>query len=135
MGCRFFGRANDPRSYWELFCDGRDAIIEVPPERWDIDAYFDPDPDAPGKLNVRSGGFLEDLDRFEPAFFQISPREARSLDPQQRLLLEVTWEALEHAGIDPERLMKSQSGVFIGMGSHDYEVRAFELSVIDAYSS
>jgi len=98
MGCRFPGCANNPENFWQLLRDGVDAIAERPSERWDIDAYYDPDPELAGKIYTRYGGFLQQVDRFDPFFFGISPREAASLDPQQRLLLEVSWEALENAG-------------------------------------
>ena len=101
MGLRFPGGAHDPEAFWELLMSGRDAVTEVPPDRWDVDAMFDPDPGAPGKSYTRWGGFLDGVDRFDAAFFGISPREAVTMDPQQRLLLEVAWEALEHAGIAP----------------------------------
>ncbi|MCA9978344.1 MAG: hypothetical protein KC413_21435, partial [Anaerolineales bacterium] len=86
MGCRFPGGANDLESFWQVLVDGLDVITEVPPERWDIDAYYDPDPDAPGKTYTRWGGFLENVDLFDPEFFGIAPREAVTMDPQQRLL-------------------------------------------------
>ncbi|MCG3153918.1 MAG: hypothetical protein DKINENOH_00508 [bacterium] len=120
MGCRFPGGAHDPESYWRLLRDGVDAIREVPADRWDLNAYYDPDPDAPGKMSTRFGGFLDQVDHFDPHFFGISPREAASMDPQQRLLLEVTWEALEHAGLAAERLEGSATGVFLGICSSDY---------------
>ena len=120
MGCRFPGGADDPQSYWELLSRGVDAVGEIPRSRWDADAYYDPDPDAPGKMSTRWGGFLDDVDRFDPQFFGISPREAVSMDPQQRLLLEVAWEALENAGAAPDRLSGSQTGVFVGICNNDY---------------
>jgi acyl transferase domain-containing protein/acyl carrier protein len=120
FGCRFPGDANDPDSFWRLLAGGVDAIREVPRERWDIDAYYDPDPGAPGKMYTRHGGFLAGLDRFDPAFFEISPREAVNMDPQQRLLLETSWEALERAGIPPGSLMGGHVGVFAGVMSHEY---------------
>jgi len=120
MGCRYPGGANDPEQYWDLLAAGRDAITEVPPERWDVDAFYDPDPDAPGKIACRFGGFLGGVDRFDAAFFGISPREAESLDPQQRLLLEITHEALENACLAPDRLVDSQTGVFMGLSNGDY---------------
>lgn len=119
MGCRFPG-APDPAAYWELLSGGVDAITEIPKDRWDIDEFYDPDPEQPGKMYTRWGGFLKDIDRFSPAFFGISPREAASMDPQQRLLLEVTWEALENAGTPVERLQNCQVGVFMGVGATDY---------------
>jgi acyl transferase domain-containing protein len=119
LGCRFPGAAG-PEAYWRLLRDGTDAISKVPLDRWDVDAMYDPDPDAPGKIYARNGGFLDQVDRFDAAFFGISPREAVSLDPQQRLLLEVAWEALEHGGIGPDSLAGSAGGVFLGLTSAEY---------------
>jgi amino acid adenylation domain-containing protein len=119
LGCRLPG-APDPAAFWRLLDTGTDAVAEVPADRWDIDALYDPDPDAAGKVTSRRGGFVEGVDRFDADFFGISPREAASLDPQQRLLLEVSWEALEGAGLAPEGLEGSNTGVFVGIGTHDY---------------
>src|SRR5689334_18069602 len=97
IGCRFPGGVDSPDAYWKLLREGRDAIREVPRDRWNIGEYYHPDPDEPGRISARSGGFLDSIDGFEPEFFGISPREARTMDPQQRMALEVAWEALEHA--------------------------------------
>jgi acyl transferase domain-containing protein len=120
IGCRFPGGASDPDSYWSLLRSGRDAVAEVPRDRWDVDAYYHPNPDAPGKMSTRWGGFIEQVDRFDPQLFGISPREALTMDPQQRLLLEVTWEALERAGQNPERLKGTRTGVFVAIATSDY---------------
>ena len=120
IGCRLPGGAGSPDALWQLLRDGVDAIGEIPSSRWDIDAYYDADVSAPGKMATRHGGFLREVDRFDPQFFGIAPREAASMDPQQRLLLEVAWEALEHAGIAPAKLSGSRSGVFIGINTGDY---------------
>jgi acyl transferase domain-containing protein len=135
MGCRFPGGANDPDSFWRLMIEGRDAIGEVPSGRWDVDAFYDPDPDAPGKMSTRWGGFLDGIDQFDPEFFGISPREAAGMDPQQRLLLEVAWEALENAGQNPDRLAGSPTGVFVGVCNSDYYLKRFESArgSVDAY--
>ncbi len=119
IGCRMPG-ADSPAEYWELLDKGRDAIREVPPDRWNVDEYFDSDPDAPGSVSSRSGGFLNGVDLFDARFFGISRREAVSMDPQQRILLEVCWEALENAGQSPQRLHGSQTGVFVGISTGDY---------------
>jgi acyl transferase domain-containing protein/acyl carrier protein len=120
IGLRFPGGASDLSSFWQLLEQGKDAISEIPPDRWDRDAYFDPNPNRPGKMNVRNGGFVDGVDQFDAEFFGISPREAASMDPQQRLLLEVSWEALEHAGESPASLADSQTAVFIGVANGDY---------------
>lgn len=120
FACRFPGEANDARSFWQLLHGGVDAIREVPAGRWDIDAFYDPDPNKPGKMSTRWGGFVEDIDHFDPQLFGISPREAASMDPQQRILLEVAWEALENAGQAPDGLAGSPTGVFVGVVNNDY---------------
>ena len=121
MACRLPGGADTPEAYWRLLRAGVDAVCDVPADRWDVDAYYDPDPAAPGKMCTRPGGFLrERVDEFDPQFFGISPREADSMDPQQRLLLEVGWEALENAAQIEDRLAGSATGVFVGITSHDY---------------
>ena len=133
MACRFPGGADTPQKFWQLLRDGIDTIGEVPKSRWDIDAYYDPDPDAPGKMCTRFGGFLADVEHFAPQFFGISPREALTLDPQQRLLLEVSWEALENANQVPEE--SSSTGVFIGIANSDYaKVLAVAPEGLSAYS-
>ena len=123
IGCRFPGGADSPERFWDLLRNGVDAVSPVPANRWDRDALYDPDPDALGKMVVREGGFLEDIETFDAAFFGISPREAMRLDPQQRLMLEVSWEALEDAGIAPDSLRDSLTGVFVGVMNGDYALR------------
>src|SRR5262249_38816830 len=133
VGCRFPGGVTDPESFWRLLDEGLDAITEVPAARWDVDALYDPDPDAQGKTMTRWGGFVSDIDRFDPAFFGISPREAAAMDPQQRLLLETSWEALERAGLVPERLMGSETGVFVGLMYQEYGTLVGSLEALDGY--
>ena len=119
IGCRFPGNADSPAAFWKLLCEGRDAISEVPPDRWLVDAFYDPEP-KPGRSPSRYGGFVHDLDQFDPHFFNISTREAAGMDPQQRLLLEVAWWALEDAGWPAEWIAGSLTGVFVGISTHDY---------------
>ncbi len=135
MACRLPGGADTPERFWQLLCEGHDAIGEVPPDRWNIDTFYDPDPDAPGKMSTRFGGFLESVDTFDSELFGISPREAQTMDPQQRILLEVSWEALERGGIAPDSLRGARAGVFVGVCNADYGQLVFrrDRETIDAY--
>lgn len=134
MGCRFPG-ADTPAEFWRLLEAGKDAVTEIPIDRWNLDQFYSPDPDEPGKMYVQHGGFLPNLHDFDASLFRIAPREVSSLDPQQRLLLEVTWEALEHAGISPNDLNGQPVGVFVGICGIDYwhQLLQRDPSEIDAY--
>jgi len=120
MACRFPGGITDPESYWRLLRGGQCAIKAAPENRWDGEAWFDLDPDATGRLYTQHGGYLSDVDAFDPDVFGISPREAKGLDPQQRMLLEVSWEALERAALPAAKLRGSDTGVYIGISTDDY---------------
>ena len=135
MACRLPGGADDPESFWRLLEERRDAIGDIPADRWDADAYFDADPDAPGSIAVRTGGFLKSVSGFDAGFFGISQREAKTMDPQQRLLLEVAWEALEQAGVPADKLFGTSTGVFVGLCNVDYSTRLLARGdrSIDAY--
>ncbi len=134
IGCRFPG-AKDPEAFWQLLSNGVDVITEVPRDRWDVDAFYDPEPGTPGKMYTRYGGFIDQVDHFDPSFFGISPREAERMDPQQRLVLEVAWEALENATVVPAQLSGSQTGVFLGIGNFDFGLLQADRAVdqINAY--
>ena len=119
MGCRFPG-AHDAEAFWRVLSDGVDVIREIPDDRFDINDYYDPDPDAPGKIYTRYGGFLDEINGFDPEFFGISPREAVWMDPQQRLVLETSWEGLECAGYSPAGLRGSRTGVYVGVAANEY---------------
>jgi acyl transferase domain-containing protein len=123
MACRLPGGVDSPDAYWQLLLRGEDAIVPVPPDRWDSDAWYDADPHKPGKTHTRSGGFLTDpVDGFDAEFFGMSAAEADALDPQQRLFLETAWEAFESAGIDPTSLKGARVGVFLGLSADDYAI-------------
>jgi phthiocerol/phenolphthiocerol synthesis type-I polyketide synthase D len=136
IGCRLPGEVDSPQEFWDLLRTGADGVVEVPPDRWDVDAYFDPDPQAPGKIPSRWGGFLRDVAGFDAEAFGISPKEAESMDPQQRLLLEVAYEGLAHAAIPVASLRGTRTGVFVGMSSSDYLLLGVERgSPVDAHTS
>jgi acyl transferase domain-containing protein/acyl carrier protein len=135
MACRFPG-AQSPEELWTNARSGVDCIQPIPADRWDRLAHFDPDPDVAGKMICTSGGFLNDVRRFDASFFGISPREAKLLDPQQRLLLELSWEALERAAIVPQDLFASKVGVFLGLSNLEYASvirQSGDLNVVNSY--
>ncbi|MFE3557065.1 type I polyketide synthase [Streptomyces sp. NPDC059193] len=135
MGCRLPGGVSSPGEFWQMISSGTDAITGVPGDRWDADAYYDPDPNAPGRTTMRFGGFIDGVDGFDPYFFGISPREAARMDPQQRHFLEVAWEALEDAGLPREKLQGSATGVFVGANATDYlQMQLEDPAGLDTYT-
>jgi acyl transferase domain-containing protein len=120
IGCRCPGGAVDSTRLWQLLASKVDAIGSVPSDRWDPDRYYSPRPQQPGRMSSLRAGFLDRVNAFDASFFGISPRVAESMDPQQRLLIEVCWEAFEDAGVVPESLARSRSGVFMGACGHEY---------------
>ncbi|HET7072792.1 MAG TPA: polyketide synthase, partial [Mycobacterium sp.] len=136
MGCRLPGNVTGPESFWQLLLDGRDAVGEVPGDRWDADAFYDPDPQASGRMTTKWGGFVDDVAGFDADYFGITPREAAAMDPQQRMLLEVAWEALEHAGLPSDSLAGKRIAAIMGLSSWDYTIVNIERRAeIDAYLS
>ncbi len=121
IGCRFPGGINETDSFWKLLVEGREAVGEIPPDRFNIDRFFDDEPGVPGKSVAKRGGFLDNIDQFDPQFFGISPREAPYVDPQHRLLLETAWEAIEDAGIVLDLERGTDLGVFVGISHNDYQ--------------
>lgn len=121
IGCRFPSGVNDAESFWKLLAEGRDAVSEVPTDRWNVERYYDAEPGLAGKSIAKRGGFLDQIDQFDPQFFGISPREAPYIDPQQRLLLETAWEAIEDAGQVLDLEKGTDIGVFMGVSHNDYQ--------------
>ena len=136
IACRFPGGVDDPQSFWLALEAGFDGIVEIPADRWDVDALYDPDPAADGKMTSRWGGFIDGPAEFDAAFFGIAPKEAAAMDPQQRLLLEVAWHAFEDAGQTIESLRDSTTGVFAGVCSSDYLCHQLTAEApVDAYTT
>ncbi|WP_436844163.1 type I polyketide synthase [Streptomyces subrutilus] len=134
MACRLPGGIDTPEGFWDLLASGGDAVGGLP-SRWDGLGVYDPDPEAVGKSYAREGGFIQDIERFDASFFGISRREALSMDPQQRLVLETSWEALERAGIRPDSLNESRTGVYLGAMTSDYGHMGHDLDALDGYTS
>jgi len=120
IGCRFPGDCDNPQEFWNMLIDKTDAIVDIPKERWDKELYFHPDKSVKGKMIVKQGGFIKDIDMFDASFFGIPPIEARRMDPQQRLLLEKCFMAVEDAGLKLENISNTSTGVFIGISTQEY---------------
>jgi polyketide synthase 5 len=131
MACRLPGGIDSPEQLWEAFLRGDDLITEIPPDRWEVDEYYDPEPGVPGRSVSKWGSFLDDVAGFDSEFFGINEREATAIDPQARLLLETSWEAVEHAGLSPARLAGSRTGVYVGLTHLDYILVAADAHALE----
>ncbi|KUH80912.1 MULTISPECIES: type I polyketide synthase [unclassified Mycobacterium] len=131
MACRLPGGIDSPVQLWEALLRGDDLVTEIPPDRWDADDYYDPEPGVPGRSVSKWGAFLDDVDCFDSEFFGINDREATATDPQHRLLLETSWEAMEHAGLSREALAGSRTGVFVGLTHGDYQLLAADANAVE----
>ncbi|EUA24855.1 beta-ketoacyl synthase, N-terminal domain protein [Mycobacterium xenopi 3993] len=120
-----------PELLWEALLRGDDLVTEIPPDRWDADEYYDPEPGVPGRSVSKWGAFIDDVAGFDADFFGISEQEAIAIDPQHRLLLEVSWEAAEHAGLSPARLAGTRTGVYVGLGHNDYQLVAADAHALE----
>ena len=120
LSCRF-PKANTPKELWRLLFEGKSVIDKVPADRWDIDEYYDPDPNTPGKTNQKVGGFLENIHHFDPYFFNISPKEAIEMNPSQKVMMELAWELYESSSLNPAQFMGTKTGVFVGNIWADFE--------------
>ncbi|OWU70003.1 hypothetical protein ATO3_21255 [Marinibacterium profundimaris] len=134
IACRLPGSVTGPDSYWDLMIEKRCGIREVPSDRWDVENFYDSDPNAIARSQTKWAGFLDDVRSFDPSFFGLSPREATSMDPQQRNTLMTSYEAIEDSGIPWEEFQKSRTGVFVGVQSVDYrEIQEKSRAGFDAY--
>ncbi|UXI65992.1 SDR family NAD(P)-dependent oxidoreductase [Tahibacter amnicola] len=119
MSGRYPG-ADNLDQLWRNLAEGRNAIREIPPERWDVDAYYDPTPGKPGKVYCKWLGMLDGAEHFDPMFFQISPAEAEVMDPQHRLFMQESYRAFQDAGYSSAALSERKCGVYMGIMSSDY---------------
>jgi polyketide synthase 5 len=131
MACRLPGSIESPDQLWKALLRGDDLVTEIPPDRWDADEYYDPEPGVPGRSVSRWGAFMDDVAGFDSEFFGINEREATAIDPQHRLLLETSWEAMEHAGLTPAEVVDSLTGVFIGLTHGDYQLLAADTRSVE----
>ena len=131
MACRLPGGIESPGQLWEALLNGDDLVTEIPPDRWDADEYYDPEPGVPGRSVSRWGAFMDDVGGFDAEFFGINEQEATAIDPQHRLLLETSWEAMEHAGLTRERIANSLTGVYVGLTHGDYQLLAADANSIE----
>lgn len=125
IGCRFPGSSNSVEEFWDLIKNGKDAVVDIPNNRWSIKEFYNANKEAEGKTQSKKGGFIDGFDEFDAKFFGINAREAEQIDPQQRQMLEIVWEALEDAGIVPSSLSGSKTGVFVGGFTLDYKILQF----------
>jgi len=132
MACRLPGGIDSPERLWQALLRGDDLVTEIPPDRWDADDYYDPQPGVPGRSVTKWGGFLDDVAGFDHEFFGINEREAIAIDPQHRLLLETSWEAMEHGGLTPDAMEGSLTGVFVGLTHGDYQLLAADAHAVEA---
>ena len=130
MACRLPGGLDSPERLWEALLRGDDLVTAIPPDRWDADEYYDPEPGVPGRSVSKWGAFLDDVAGFDADFFAINEREAIAIDPQQRLLLETSWEAMEHAGLT-RAAMAPLTGVFVGLTHSDYQLLAADAHAVE----
>jgi polyketide synthase 5 len=131
MACRLPGGIESPGQLWDALLRGDDLVTEIPPDRWDADEYYDPEPGVPGRSVSRWGAFMDDVGGFDAEFFGINEREATAIDPQHRLLLETSWEAMEHAGLTPATIADSLTGVFVGLTHGDYQLLAADAHSVE----
>lgn len=131
MACRLPGGIDSPERLWDALLRGDDLVTEIPPERWNADEYYDPEPGVPGRSVCKWGAFLDDVAGFDCEFFGISEQEAVALDPQHRLLLETSWEAMEYAGLTPATVTDSRTGVFVGLTHSDYQLVAADSPAVE----
>jgi polyketide synthase 5 len=131
MACRLPGGIDSPEQLWEALLHAEDLVTEIPPDRWDGDEYYDPQPGVPGRSVSKWGAFLDDFAGFDSEFFEINEREATAIDPQHRLLLETSWEAMEHAGLTRETVTDSLTGVFVGLTHGDYQLLAADAHAVE----
>jgi acyl transferase domain-containing protein/acyl carrier protein len=137
MSMRFPGGVKNAEQYWKLLSGGIDAITDIPADRFNARDLYDPELSTSGKINVLQGGFIDEVDRFDGSFFDITPIEIESMDPQQRIMLELTHEAMENAGLNVREMIGSNTGVYVGIGSNDYQVRHFhsgDYNLVNPYS-